>query len=278
MFAGLPVIVSPGPVTIVAANTTNITMPQGDQFIRLTDYVAYAHHSFGGSGRILDRVGHHVGSERIVVTQEDFERGFRPIADVAPPSGSMWRNPRSDGSFITVNGHGQGLGAPCQVNVTDEAGTQGTIPLMAFVRDYIRFDEEAAPPIGSIWVCRGNGALVVITDSDVVEGMRHVAVRNADGHILRMLIPDLWRNYTQVEERVIPLECHVGEEWIDQKGVSYTVALLDPALGIATLEDSNGIRVQASARAFLEGGTWKRVERKDAFERLANEDPFGWGD
>jgi len=279
MFAGLPVVVAPGPVTLVAATRENIVLPTGETFLRLSDYIAFAHFSYSGSGRVLDRLGHHVGSERITVPQDTFEAGFRPVADVAPPRDSLWRNPNQAGSYATVISHGQDLGQPYHVVLSDESGVNTTMPLRNFIRDFIRFDLSDLPAVGSVWTCRGTGAIVAIAEVAGSGADQHVVTRNADGQILRMLIPDLWRNYTPAKDYFRTLECNIGEEWVNQKGESFEVVLLDRDLGIATLVSAHtGVRVQVTARAFVAGGTWTKVERTDALDKLTRDDPFGWGD
>jgi hypothetical protein len=272
VFAGLPVQYTvDGPVVVVSI-AERVADPVGTPYIRTTDMVGFVHVGMDrGGDYLLDRMGHQANTARLTITPEHFATGFAPMSASMPPVGSFWRNPQVDGSFVTVTGHAQAAGAVLHVVFTNEHGANEALPLRAFTQRHVRFDQIEPPAVGSRWVSRASLDPIAVTEVNVVEGMTYVVVRNAMSNIFRMLLPDLWRNYTSVSEEG-EFTCELGEEWVDQHGVSHKVILLDRELGIATLTAPDGTRTQHTPKSLL---TWRRIERLDVYERLAGEDLFG---
>ena len=272
VFAGLPVQYTvDGPVVVVSI-AERVADPIGTPYIRITDMIGFVHVGMDrGGGYVLDRMGHQANTARLTVTPERLAADFAPMTGMMPPVGSFWRNPQVDGSFVTVTGHAQAAGAVLHVACTNEHGVHGAIPLRAFTQRHVRFDQMEPPVVGSRWTSRASLDPIAVNEVNVVEGMTYVVVRNAMGNVFRMLLPDLWRNYTSVSEEG-EFTCELGEEWVDPHGVSHKVILLDRERGYATLTAPDGTRIQHTPKSLL---TWRKIERLDVYERLAGEDLFG---
>jgi hypothetical protein len=275
VFAGLPVQYTvDGPVIIVSV-AERPADPEGPRFVRSRDMVGYVHTTTNpDGGYVLERMGHIVGSSRITVPAERFMEIFQPLDAAAPPVGSFWRNPDVDGSFITVTGHSQAPGAVMHVNFANEVSAYDALPLRAFTQRFVRFDQMEQPKIGSRWASRASLDPVVVTEINTIEGMTYVVVRNFAGNIFRVLLPDLWRNYSDITPEG-ELLCEMNDEWSDLAGVTYRVVHLDRDLCIATLTTPDGTRVQHNPKS-MKG--WTKIERRDVYDRLAGEDLFGMGD
>jgi hypothetical protein len=277
VFAGLPVhIIHEGPTALISTNSTRVAEPEGPQYIRTRDHVGYAHTGVSPDGMlIMDRLAHPVGSSRILIRADRLREVFVTVESIVPPLDSYWRDPNIPGSFVTVNGHGQDPGATHHVTVTTESGMTSHIPLDAFLRRHTRFDEGILPKVGSVWVSRGNNMPIVVTEVGEAAGLHYVVTRNTEGRLLRMVVPDLWRNYLEDATFSGKVSCAVGEELINSDGQSFHVAVIDNQLGIVTLtNDITGDRIMTSAAAI--DANWHKVDRRDAYDKLTQEDdPLG---
>lgn len=275
VFSGLPVQYTvEGPVVIVSI-AERAPEPEGPRFVRMRDMVAFAETGRNAEGhRILDQLGHLLGTARILVSDERFAEGFRPIDEIVPPTGSYWRDPNRDGSFITVTGHTQPAGSVLHVTFSSDISQNEALPIRAFTQRLVRFDKMELPAIGSRWLQRGGFEPAVVTEVSETNGLTFVVLRNIANSIFRLLLPDLWRNYTDVTPDGDIL-CDVNEEWTDPDGQCYRVLTVDAALAVATLlRLSDEQRVQHNAGS-MKG--WSKVERRDIYDRLAG-DTLEFGD
>ena len=274
-FAGLSVVYREGPVTLISAlaSTNALGVVTGDSYLRMSDCVGFIQSGLG-LPIVLHRIGHPIGTDTISVSEEEIRAGFRLIADAVPPANSFWRDPNDDGSFITVTGYQQNAGEPLHVTYATPGGINYRVPLLAFQSRFIRFDLGVAPSIGSVWIMRGRQQeRSLITEVGETNGELFVDMRNVRGASLRMLIPDLWRNYTQVTTG-LAVPCAEGEEWADGVGACHIVTHVDRELGVATMRSvARGDMTQIVSEAFAQ---WTRVERRDALSRL-DDDIFGDG-
>jgi hypothetical protein len=231
----------------------------------------------------LERCFVHPPSGKLLVQRENTYYGFtdsetcvsrvvRPWAEVVPPTMSYWRNTQVPGSSLQVVGTDldrQG----CLIILGSEQGEK--VPFTKMRDDYVRFDRSAAPNVGSIWQQRGGPHIYLVTKVDVQADLVYVGLRPisaqhfvqdaGDGRLLP--VPDLWRNYAEVQAECQSIPAEVIGEWEMEDGRSAYVLKGNPEFGtVQVVIESVDHTVLVKAFA-----NWSKVERMTAFERLMDD-------